>query len=359
MREEVGSHCRKNVPVSTGNSMRPDPSGSARHDARGSALIADLDLRQATDRPSGDQTGCRTSTSSPPGRSRSGVARPIRRRRPSRRCRPPSARAVVRHAALRRGRGLAEGDPAPRRRSVRCARSRTQDGRGRPSAERATHPHGTKGTAGGFARRSSGTSCDTRAVPSDLTLRYLRALADLPHERPDALAELEACFRDAETPRVARRTDVGPRAHDDPRLRPRTRSRSGSPASGCRGRARRSTRRRRRVATCSRPASARSRGRSGPATTSTGRSATGRYATFPFTTWDGPSAFTPGGADVLKIDYEHPQSPWLIRDILDELVQIDDELFLGQALLRLRGGSTAPRGSSCVARAGARIASAR
>jgi len=63
----------------------------------------------------------------------------------------------------------------------------------------------------------------------------------------------------------------------------------------------------------------------------------GRYSTFPFTTWEGPSSFTPDGADVLKIDYEHPQSPWLIRDILDELVQIDDGLFLGQALLRVRG----------------------
>ena len=38
-----------------------------------------------------------------------------------------------------------------------------------------------------------------------------------------------------------------------------TRSRSASPGSGCRGRARRSTRRRRRAATCSRPASGRSR----------------------------------------------------------------------------------------------------
>ena len=61
------------------------------------------------------------------------------------------------------------------------------------------------------------------------------------------------------------------------------------------------------------------------------------YATFPFITWEGPSAFPPGGPDVLKIDYEHPQSPWLIRDILDELVRIEDGLYLGQALLRVRG----------------------
>ncbi len=28
MRDDVGSHCRKNAPVSTGNSVRRDPSGS-------------------------------------------------------------------------------------------------------------------------------------------------------------------------------------------------------------------------------------------------------------------------------------------------------------------------------------------
>ena len=61
-----------------------------------------------------------------------------------------------------------------------------------------------------------------------------------------------------------------------------------------------------------------------------------RYSTFSFTTWEGSSRFAPGGANVLKIDYEHPQSPWLIRDILDELVQIEDGLFLGQALLRIK-----------------------
>lgn len=62
-----------------------------------------------------------------------------------------------------------------------------------------------------------------------------------------------------------------------------------------------------------------------------------RYETLPFTTWEGPSAFTPGAEDVLKIDYGHPGSPWLVRDVLDELVRIDDQLHLGQALLRFRG----------------------
>ena len=37
-------------------------------------------------------------------------------------------------------------------------------------------------------------------MPSELTLPYLRALADLPHERSTALAELAACFRNGETP---------------------------------------------------------------------------------------------------------------------------------------------------------------
>ena len=60
-------------------------------------------------------------------------------------------------------------------------------------------------------------------------------------------------------------------------------------------------------------------------------------AAFPFTTWEGPSAYLSGGSDVMKIDYEHPQSPWLVRDVLDELVRVDEGLFLGQALLRFRG----------------------
>jgi hypothetical protein len=173
-------------------------------------------------------------------------------------------------------------------------------------------------------------------VPPELTLRYLRALADLPHERPAALAELEACFLSGETPgsleglmpgRVLTTTlgyGLDPVVVGLARLwmpwkgkmfDPEAKEGRNAFTSGFRA-----------VQNVlwpgydlDRPLGDR------------------RFTSFPFTTWDGPSAFTPGGADVRKIDYERPQSPWLIRDILDELIQIDDDLFLGQALLRVRG----------------------
>jgi hypothetical protein len=173
-------------------------------------------------------------------------------------------------------------------------------------------------------------------VPPELTLRYLRALADLPHERQAALAELEGCFLTGETPgsleglmsgRVLTTTlgyGLDPVVVGLARLWMPWKGKTFDPEA--------------------------KEGRN--AFTSGFRAvqnvlwpgydldrplADRRFTSFPFTTWDGPSAFTPGGADVRKIDYEHPQSPWLIRDILDELIQIDEDLFLGQALLRVRG----------------------
>lgn len=63
----------------------------------------------------------------------------------------------------------------------------------------------------------------------------------------------------------------------------------------------------------------------------------GRFTTFRFTTWSGDSTLE-SSIQVFKIDYDLPDSPaLLIRDILDELVTIDDGLYLGQALLRWRG----------------------
>lgn len=50
-----------------------------------------------------------------------------------------------------------------------------------------------------------------------------------------------------------------------------------------------------------------------------------------------PGAVDPD-IDVLKIDYDFDSNPgFIIRRILDELVQVDDGLYLGKALLRLRG----------------------
>ena len=170
----------------------------------------------------------------------------------------------------------------------------------------------------------------------ELTLRYFRALADLPHDRAGALAELEECFRAAQTP--------GP--IDGPtrgRLLTTTLGYGLDASTG--GLARLwmpwkgkafdpEAKEGRNLFTSSfRPV----QHALWPGYDIDYPEGDRRYSTFPFTTWEGTSAFTPGGADVLKIDYEHPQSPWLIRDILDELVQIEDGLFLGQALLRVKG----------------------
>src|SRR6266508_1489102 len=58
----------------------------------------------------------------------------------------------------------------------------------------------------------------------------------------------------------------------------------------------------------------------------------GRYTTFQFVTHTGPSKLMPE-VEVFRIDYDTPDDPaFIIRRILDELVQIGDGLYLGQAL---------------------------
>jgi hypothetical protein len=173
-------------------------------------------------------------------------------------------------------------------------------------------------------------------VGRDLALRYLRAVADLPHDRRAALADLEACFRDAHTPERIEGTTRGRvvtttlgwgvdaivgglarlwRPWQGKSFDPEVKEGRNLFSSSFRP-----------VLRLLWPSYELERSE-GPA----------RFSAFPFTTWEGTSAFTAGGSDVLKIDYEHPQSPWLVRDVLDELVQIDEGLFLGQALLRVRG----------------------
>lgn len=171
---------------------------------------------------------------------------------------------------------------------------------------------------------------------SEITLRYLRALADLPHDRAGSLTELETCFRAAETP-----------ARIDGPTRGRVLTTTlGYGADAVAGGLSRlwmpwkgkvfdpEAQQGRNLFTDSFRLVQRALW---PGYDNDHPEDDRRYSTFPFTTWEGQSTFTPGGADVLKIDYEHPQSPWLIRDILDELVQVDDRLFLGQALLRVKG----------------------
>lgn len=60
-------------------------------------------------------------------------------------------------------------------------------------------------------------------------------------------------------------------------------------------------------------------------------------AAFRFVSSIGESALLPG-VNGLRIDYDLKENPsWPIRRVLDELVEVDRDLFLGQALLHLRG----------------------
>ena len=59
-----------------------------------------------------------------------------------------------------------------------------------------------------------------------------------------------------------------------------------------------------------------------------------RIEAFRFQTWLGPSA-AGSGVTVLKIDYgREPTNPMLVRRVLDELVQLEDGVYLGKALIR-------------------------
>ncbi|MDQ3985355.1 MAG: hypothetical protein M3280_02520 [Actinomycetota bacterium] len=63
-------------------------------------------------------------------------------------------------------------------------------------------------------------------------------------------------------------------------------------------------------------------------------SAEGNLEAFPFKTRVAPGEVDPG-VDVLKIDYDFEENPsFIIRRILDELVQIDDGFYLGKILFR-------------------------
>ncbi len=67
----------------------------------------------------------------------------------------------------------------------------------------------------------------------------------------------------------------------------------------------------------------------------------GCYAAFRFRTYSGAGALDQERR-VLKIDYDWDENPsLLIRDILDELVQVVPDVYLGKALLR-SGGPTRP-----------------
>ena len=60
-----------------------------------------------------------------------------------------------------------------------------------------------------------------------------------------------------------------------------------------------------------------------------------RLRLYRFETSIGPSRA--GDFDALQLDYDLPENPFFIRPIEDELRQLRDGLYLGQAYLRLRG----------------------
>lgn len=62
----------------------------------------------------------------------------------------------------------------------------------------------------------------------------------------------------------------------------------------------------------------------------------GGFTAFRFETSVGPSQGAPT-VEVLRLDYRLSESPWLVRDVLDELVEVGDGQHLGQALLWWRG----------------------
>jgi len=184
-------------------------------------------------------------------------------------------------------------------------------------------------------RRAAGP-CTMVAVVDDLALRYWRAVASIPVDRRAALEELDRCFAAG-----------GPveRLHGDTQGRLLATTLGYGLDRVCMG-----------LASFWMPW----KGKTFDADAKEGRNiftasfriplrliwprykdehgfAQGRFTTFRFTMRNGPATLDPA-VDVLKIDYDAPDSPsFLIRDVLDEMVRIDDGLYLGQALLNWQG----------------------
>ncbi|HWI19261.1 MAG TPA: hypothetical protein VNT81_16015 [Vicinamibacterales bacterium] len=64
----------------------------------------------------------------------------------------------------------------------------------------------------------------------------------------------------------------------------------------------------------------------------------GRMTAFPFRTYAGTGLKDPD-RQVLKIDYDTPANPFLMRRILDELVQVNDNFYFGKAYFKLSSKS--------------------
>ena len=158
------------------------PVGLRRHDPRASAPSSPISSSaHATDRPSGDQTGCRTSTvTAPGGYARSAGATSVPSA-PTVTTLPSSVSTSRRSPATDPGRGGGRGSGRRPFRTVRRSAWRTRDREDGDAdqPERATHPHGTKGTARGFARGAVRTAEGSRR-PCDTRSRASRAHAAIP-----------------------------------------------------------------------------------------------------------------------------------------------------------------------------------
>lgn len=65
-------------------------------------------------------------------------------------------------------------------------------------------------------------------------------------------------------------------------------------------------------------------------------------AAFPFRTCIAPTLEAPGRM-ALNLDYDLPENPfWIVRQVLDEVVQVDAGLYLGKVHLRLVGSRWVP-----------------
>jgi hypothetical protein len=170
-------------------------------------------------------------------------------------------------------------------------------------------------------------------VSEDLSLRYWKAVADLSADRATALASLEECFRSGSTPSglsgpLAGRVLTTTLGHGLDAIT-MTLARMWMPWKG----------------KAFDPEAKEGRNLFSsefrwpmrvlwPGYCDVESTDVARLSTFRFTTWEGPGALHPD-VTALKIDYDHEGSPaLLIRPILDELMEIEPGLYLGQALVR-------------------------
>jgi hypothetical protein len=173
-------------------------------------------------------------------------------------------------------------------------------------------------------------------VNEDLERRYWRAVAALPVDRAWALREIERCFHEGERPATPEgpldgrvlTTTMGPVL--DPAFMGATRL--WMPWKGKTVDAAAATGR-----NLFAPGWGPVERLMWPGYHDVRNEGGGRFSTFAFTVWTGPSE-TDADVDVLKIDYDHEGSPaFLIRRVLDEVVHVGGGVLLGQALMTWRG----------------------